>query len=83
MPKTPDGFPIGERMVSLTVELEQEPDDRWFTQVPDQPGVLVYGQSRVKAVRLAQVLTQRLLADRIDHGEPVSEVDGIFAESPP
>jgi hypothetical protein len=51
----------------LTVDLEQETDGRWIAELP---GVLVYGQSRDEAVRLAQALALRVLADRIDHAEP-------------
>lgn len=67
--------------MSLTVELEQETDGRWIAEVPELPGVLVYGQSQAEAVQLAHALALRVLADRIDHGEPVPEVGGVFAVS--
>lgn len=65
--------------MSLTVELEQETDGRWIAEVPELPGVLAYGQSRDEAIRQAQALALRVLADRIDHGEPVPEVGGVFS----
>jgi predicted RNase H-like HicB family nuclease len=56
----------------LTVEVEREDDGRWLAEVPELPGVLAYGQTRDEAVGRAQALALRVLADRLDHGEPVS-----------
>lgn len=66
----------------LTIEVEQEEDGRWLAEVPDLPGVLSYGQTRQEAIERAQVLSLRVLADRLDHGEPVPQVSGVFAVSP-
>ena len=66
----------------LTVEVEQEDDRRWLAEVPELPGVLAYGQSRDEAVSRVQALALRVLADRIDHGEPVPQVGGVFAVTP-
>ena len=55
----------------LTVEVEPEDDGRWLAEVPELPGVLAYGASRDEAVSRVQALALRVLADRIDHGEPV------------
>jgi len=33
----------GERIVPLTIEIEQEDDGRWLAEVPELPGVLTYG----------------------------------------
>jgi hypothetical protein len=30
----------------VNIELEREEDGRWIAEVPDLPGVMVYGQSR-------------------------------------
>jgi predicted RNase H-like HicB family nuclease len=62
--------------VPLTVEVEQEDDDRWLAEVRELPGVLVYGQSREDAVGRVQALALRVLADRLDHGEPTRMVFG-------
>jgi predicted RNase H-like HicB family nuclease len=56
----------------MNVELDREDDSRWIAEVPDLPGVLAYGGTREEALAKAQSLALRVLADRIDHGEPVS-----------
>ena len=66
----------------LTIEIEQEQDGRWLAEVPDLPGVLTYGQTRQEAIDRVQALTLRVLADRLDHGEPVPEMGSVFAETP-
>jgi len=55
------------------VEVEQEVDGRWIAEVPALPGVLAYGQSREEAVRRAQILSLRVLAERLEHGEPLPQ----------
>ena len=37
--------------MTLTIELEQETDGRWLAEVPQLPGVLVYGDTPDKAAR--------------------------------
>jgi predicted RNase H-like HicB family nuclease len=63
----------------LTVETEQEEDGRWIAEVRDLPGVLAYGASRAEAIVRAESLALRVLADRLEHGEAVPEVKGLFA----
>src|SRR5262249_22564005 len=67
------------KQVGLTVEIEQEVDGRWLTEVPELPGVLVYGPTRPEAITRAQALALRVIADRLDHGEPVPDLTDIFA----
>jgi predicted RNase H-like HicB family nuclease len=55
--------------VTLTIELEQETDGRWIAEVPQLPGVLVYGDSPERAAQLARALAFRVLADQIEAGE--------------
>jgi predicted RNase H-like HicB family nuclease len=66
----------------LRVEVEREDDGRWIAEVLDLPGVLAYGQSRTEAVERAQALSLRVLADRLEHGEEVPEMGGVFAVQP-
>jgi predicted RNase H-like HicB family nuclease len=66
----------------LRVEVEREEDGRWIAEVVDLPGVLAYGQSRTEAVERAQALSLRVLADRLEHGEEVPEMGGVFAVQP-
>ena len=61
------------------VETEQETDGRWIAEVPELPGVLVYGSSRDEAVRKAQALSLRVLAERLDHGEALPQVENVFS----
>lgn len=63
----------------LTIEIEQEVDGRWIAEVPELPGVLVYGETRQEAVHRIQALSLRVIADRLDHGEPVPALDSVFA----
>ena len=55
--------------MQLSIEVEQEEDGRWLSEIPELPGVLAYGETRSEAVVRAQVLALRVLADRIEHGE--------------
>jgi len=66
----------------LTIEVEQEEDGRWLAEVPELPGVLTYGQTRQEAIGRAQALSLRVLADRLDHGEPVPQMSSVFAVTP-
>jgi predicted RNase H-like HicB family nuclease len=61
------------------VETEQEDDGRWIAEVPELPGVLVYGGSRDEAIRRAQALSLRVLAERLEHGEDLPQVENVFA----
>ncbi len=65
----------------MNIELEREEDDRWIAEVPDLPGVLTYGKTREEAISKVKALALRVLADRVEHGEAVSELDKVFAVS--
>ncbi len=62
--------------MNLSIESEREEDGRWLAEVPQLPGVLAYGASRDEALTKVQVLTLRVLAERIEHlesrPEPIS-----------
>jgi predicted RNase H-like HicB family nuclease len=62
----------------LTLNLDREEDGRWIAEVPELPGVLVYGTTREDAMIRVKVLSLRVLADRIEHGEPIPEADALF-----
>jgi predicted RNase H-like HicB family nuclease len=40
--------------------------------------VMVYGESREDALARVEVLALRVLADRLEHGETVPELSGLF-----
>jgi len=63
----------------MTIELEQEEDGRWLSEVMEIPGVMAYGQTREEAVKRAQTLALRVIADRLEHGEQVPEMDQLFS----
>jgi predicted RNase H-like HicB family nuclease len=58
----------------LTIETEQELDGRWIAEIPELPGVMVYGDSKEEAVTAVKALALRVVADRIEHDE---DVDGL------
>ena len=68
--------------MQLTVEVEQESDARWLAEITSLPGVLAYGNTREQALERAKALALRVLADRVEHGEPVSQMDDLFAVVP-
>lgn len=46
----------------LTVELERFDAGRWIAEIPELPGVMVYGQTRDDALAKAEALALRVLA---------------------
>ena len=63
----------------LTIEIEQEEDGRWLTEVLEVPGVMAYGKTQEEAIAKVQTLTLRVLADRLEHGETIPEISEIFS----
>ena len=63
----------------MKIEIEREDDGRWIAEVPDLPGVMVYGQTREDAVSKVEALALRAIADRLDHGESIPELTELFA----
>jgi predicted RNase H-like HicB family nuclease len=59
--------------MTFTAEYEQEEDGRWLAEIPEIPGVMVYGASREEALAKAQALALRVMAERLDHGEMLAE----------
>ncbi len=57
--------------MKFMIEMEQEEDGRWIAEVPQLPGVMVYGKTRQDAISRVQALALRVLADRIEHSEQV------------
>jgi len=63
----------------MNIEVEREEDGRWIAEIPDLPGVMVYGRSREEALSKVKALALRVLADRLEHGETVPELREVFA----
>ncbi len=66
---------IKRRPKALIIELDREADGRWIADIPDLPGVVVYGHSKEDALAKAQALALRVLASKIEEdGTPQDEV---------
>jgi predicted RNase H-like HicB family nuclease len=65
----------------VNIEVEREDDQRWIAEVPELPGVMVYGNSREEAISKVKALALRVLADRLENGENVPELGDVFAVS--
>jgi predicted RNase H-like HicB family nuclease len=63
----------------MKIDIEKEDDGRWIAEVSDLPGVLAYGKTREEAIAKVEALALRVIADRIDHGETIPELDELFA----
>ena len=66
---------------NMRIEVQREEDQRWLAEVLDLPGVMAYGDTRDHAVAKAEALALRVIADRIDHGESIPELDDLFVVS--
>jgi predicted RNase H-like HicB family nuclease len=66
-------------MKSLSIETELETDGRWIAEIPELPGVMVYGQNQREAVLKAQALALRVIAERLEHGEAEPMLDSMFS----
>ena len=65
--------------MTFSVEVEREDDGRWIAEVVALPGAMAYGATREEAVSKAQALALRILADRLEHGEPLPALDNVFS----
>ena len=63
----------------MKIEVEQETDGSWIAEVLDLNGVMAYGESKEIAISKAEALALRVIADRIDHGETIPELDQMFS----
>lgn len=63
----------------IKIEIEREEDGRWIAEVSDLSGVLAYGKTRDEAIAKVEALALRVIADRLDHGENIPELDELFA----
>jgi predicted RNase H-like HicB family nuclease len=63
----------------MKIEIEREDDGRWIAEVPELSGVMIYGGTREEAIARVQSLALRVIADRLDHGEAIPELDDLFA----
>ena len=65
--------------MNLPIETEREDDGRWIAEVTTLSGVMGYGRTREEAIARVSALALRVLADRLDHGESVPELEDLFS----
>lgn len=65
--------------MNLKIEVERETDGRWIAEVMELPGCMAYGKTQEDALAKAKALALRVLADRLEHGEPVPAGDELFS----
>ncbi len=63
----------------MNIEIEKENDGRWIAEVPDLPGVMIYGQTKEEAISKVEALALRVMAERLEHGEKIPELQELFA----
>jgi predicted RNase H-like HicB family nuclease len=73
---TSEGLLAMKAPTRFTIEIEAEADGRWIVEIAALPGVLAYGSTREKAVARAKALALRVLAERLEGGEPTSRHSG-------
>jgi predicted RNase H-like HicB family nuclease len=44
----------------MKIEIEREEDGRWIAEIPELPGVMVYGDTRNQAISKAEALALRV-----------------------
>ena len=63
----------------LKIESEREEDGRWIAELPALPGVLSYGETEAQTRARVKVLALRVIADRLENGEPLPrEIAEVF-----
>lgn len=62
----------------MKIETERETDGRWIAEVMDIPGAMSYGETEAEAINLAKAIALRVIADRLEHGEDVPDLFGLF-----
>ncbi len=65
----------------MKIEIEREEDGQWIAEIPELPGVMVYGATRNQAIAKAEALALRVMADRLEHEEEIPELKEVFAIS--
>lgn len=59
------------------IEVEQEEDGRWIAEIPELPGVMLYGQTLEEARTKVKALALRVLAERLENGEAQPELVSV------
>ena len=59
--------------MNFSIEFEIEDDGRWIAEIPQLPGVMVYGATREEARARVEALALRVLADQIEQNSSAVE----------
>ena len=65
----------------MRIEIEREENGRWIAEIPELPGVMVYGETRKQTIAKAEALALRVMADRLENNEEIPELREVFAVS--
>lgn len=57
--------------LGLRVEFSREKDGWWIADIPELPGVTVYGRTRKRALASAELLALKVIVDRMANGGAV------------
>ena len=63
----------------LSVETEKEANRRWIAEIEAIPGVMAYGETCEQAIKRVQALALRVLADQLENGETIPDLNTLFA----
>jgi predicted RNase H-like HicB family nuclease len=73
-------YPLSEENTGMSaipttfrIEVDREQDGRWLAEVMEVNGAMAYGSTRDEAVRKAEAIALRILAERLEHGEPAPQ----------
>ena len=65
----------------LKLEFDREVDGRWIAEAPELPGVMAYGSTQEEARGHALDLAVRVIAEKIEHDEPIPSGAREFYEA--
>jgi predicted RNase H-like HicB family nuclease len=63
--------------MQLNIRLLRETDGRWIADIPELPGVTVYGTTPEEATLKVKALALRVIAEEIEHGEMKPAADTL------
>ena len=66
--------------MDFKIEFEREEDGRWIAEIPELPGVMAYGATKIEAETAVEALALRVIADRIET-EKVGQKSISFASA--
>jgi predicted RNase H-like HicB family nuclease len=61
--------------MNLHIEFDREEDGRWIAEIPQMPGVMVYGATKAEAEARVQALALRVVAEQLEKDDtPIDHV---------